>query len=210
MEISDRILNAAIALFERLGIRSVSMDDISRQLGMSKKTIYQYFKDKDEIVTCFCSWQRKTHNLRLRQISENSPSALHELVAISQYMKETLRTLNPGLLHELHKYHPNGYSVFQDHKNLDVMPSVVQSIQRGITEGVYRPEINVQILARLRIEEFELAFNPNIFPPQKYSPYEVQKQLMQHFFYGLLTQEGLVKFNELMKTEDFNPITNPA
>jgi len=201
MEISDRILNAAISLFERLGIRSVSMDDISRQLGMSKKTIYQYFKDKDEIVTCFCSWHRKTHNARLRQIAEDSPTALHELVAISQYMKETIRTINPGLLHELHKYHPNGYSVFQDHKNLDMMPSIIRSFERGIAEGVYRSEIDVHILAKLRIEQFEMAFNPNIFPPQKFPLYEVHKQLMQHFFYGLLTPEGLEQFKELMKSQ---------
>ncbi len=205
MDVSDRILSAASSLFERLGIRSVSMDDISRQLGMSKKTIYQYFKDKDDIVTNYCCWHRKTHTEKLKSIAEDSPSALHELLALTEYMRESLSKMNPGLLHDLHKYHPTGYSVIQDHKSLDVMPGIIKSIQRGIDEGYYRSDINVLVLAKLRLEEVEMAFNPLVFPPSKFVMAEVQQQLMEHFFRGLLTLEGTKAFEALRLAQPNKP-----
>lgn len=197
MELSDRILTAAASLFERIGIRSVSMDDLSRSLGMSKKTIYQCFRDKDEIVTKYCHYHRQKQIDALNSIYENSPSALHELVAMTKHMREMVAKLNPGMLYELSKYHPNGYHVFLEHKHKDILPMISRSIQRGVNEGVFRSDLNVAIIARLRMEEVQLAFNPDVYPPDQFKIVEVQEQLLSHFLNGVLTPEGKKAYEAL-------------
>lgn len=197
MEITDRIVNTASQMFQRLGIRSVTMDDIASTLGMSKKTVYQYFKDKDAIVTCFCKRHRESWKQEMDEIKEKSPSALHELLHLSQMLRTKVASMNPGILHDLVKYHPEGFSQFQEHKYTEILPTIRESIQRGITEGVFRNDMNTEIVARIRLEQVELAFNPAVFPPNQFNLVEVKMQMLDLFLHGLMTKEGLAAYKAL-------------
>jgi hypothetical protein len=114
-----------------------------------------------------------------------------------------MENLNPSLLFDLQKYHPKAWSVWQDHKTKFIKESVARNLEQGIKEGNFRPEINTEIIATLRITNVEAAFDERIFPEGKFTLAEVQSQIFDHFVYGLCTEKGR-KLYEKYKQEITN------
>src|SRR3954452_3270990 len=91
----DRIMQAAHELFYQHGIRSITMDDIAKHLSISKKTIYQFFEEKDQIVGACCSGDLKDHGCRMEEITKNSKDAIHEMIGCMKYLGEMFSAMNP-------------------------------------------------------------------------------------------------------------------
>ena len=186
----ERILEKAHELFMRYGVRSVSMDDIAAQLGMSKKTLYQYYTDKEELVNVTLSALLENNRkqcLADRQIAEN---AVHEVFQAFDMMQEMFTNMNPSIVFDLEKYHPAVYKKIQHHKQVFLYQVIKQNLERGMKEELYRPEINVDILTRFRIESMMLAFNTEIFPNNRTHLVSIQEEILEHFLYGLSTLKG--------------------
>lgn len=190
MEINERIIAGAGALFMKYGARSVTMDDIARDLSVSKKTIYQYYKDKDEIVTLASQLHIEQEKKEFVSIEASSHSAIEEMVKISQCIRKIVGQVNPSLLYDLQKYHRKAWDLYLDYKNEFIKDSVVNNLERGIKEGCYRKEIDVEVIATHRVEQVQMAFDDKIFPRNKFNFSEVQMQLFDHFLQGLLTDHG--------------------
>jgi len=190
-ETRDRILKAAQELFYSYGIRSITMDDIARHLSISKKTIYLFFEDKHQIVHVLCKMDCDMNTERIRQIADNSTDAIHEILQSMDFLGESLSRMNPNLIYDLQKYHPAAWDQFNTFREQHLMGVVEANLKRGIKQGVYRPDINVKILAKLRIEEVQMGLNATIFAPSKFNIQEVQLALLEHFLYGILTIEGI-------------------
>jgi AcrR family transcriptional regulator len=186
----EKILIGAEELFLKFGVRSVSMDDIARHLSVSKKTLYQHFADKDELVTMMADRHMKQDKKSFEVITKQSKNAIDELVKISEFMKRHLHEMNPSLLFDLQKFHTKAWNVWLDYRDNYVMKSVVRNLKQGIEEGYFRPDINPEILAMLRIEGLELGFDVRKFPSGKFNLTEVQLQVFDHFIYGLLIDKG--------------------
>lgn len=199
----DRILQGALELFLKYGVRSVSMDDIARHLSISKKTIYQYFIDKDDIVTQGCSHYMDHTKASFDELVKVSKNALDELMRIQNYMRKNMQELNPALLFDLKKYHSKAYHGWLDHKNKDIRESVVRNLKQGMEEGLYRNNLNPEILATLRIESIQWVYDGNIAPNEKFKLVDIQMQMLDHFMYGLLTDKGR-KLYEKYKQEPIN------
>lgn len=201
--VREKILKGAVELFLKYGVRSVSMDDIARHLSISKKTIYQYFVDKDEIVTQVT--QNHLHHTKAEfdELVTVSKNALDELMRIQWHMKKNMQDMNPSLLFDLRKYHPKAWGAWMEHKNLHIRESVVRNLRQGIEEGLYRSNLNPEVLATLRIESIQLLFDGAIVPNDKYQMAEIQAQMLDHFMYGLLTDKGR-KLYEKYKQEPIN------
>ena len=186
----ERILKGALELFLKYGVRSVSMDDVARHLSVSKKTLYQYFADKDEIVTMVSEFHIKNDQAQYDGFRLTATNAIDELVKISSCIKKDLQKMNPSLLFDLHKFHPKAWAAWLNHKQQYIGQSIIRNLKQGIEEGFFRPEINTDILAIARLECIQLTFDGNVFPPEKYTLAEVNLQLFDHFIYGLLTDKG--------------------
>ena len=189
-DIKEKILRGTEELFMKYGARSVSMDDIARHLAVSKKTLYQHFADKDDIVLMVCLVYLLRGKKRYEEIAESSVNAIDELTKISVCLKRDMENLNPSLLFDLQKYHPKAWEEWQQHKTRFIKESVARNLEQGIKEGYFRPEINTEIIATLRITNVETAFDDRIFPNDKFTLAEVQSQLFDHFVYGLCTEKG--------------------
>jgi AcrR family transcriptional regulator len=190
METRDRIQITAAELFMRYGIRSISMDDIAAKLGMSKKTIYQFFADKDELVGAvldldICDTQERCDNCL-----HFSHDAVEEIVLTMEMILEQFRNLNPIILHDLQKFHHTAFQKLTDHKNHYLLDIIRKNLVRGISEGLYRPDIEVEVIARFRLESMMLSFNLDIYPPAKYNLADVSLQIIEHYLFGLATPEG--------------------
>jgi TetR/AcrR family transcriptional regulator, cholesterol catabolism regulator len=189
-EVKDRILEKTHELFHRYGIKRVTMDDIASQCGISKKTIYQYYKDKNELVDAVTEDHISTNKKQCeldRQIAEN---ALHEVFLAMDMVNVMFETLNPGLLHDLEKYHPQSFEKVKKHKYQFLNQVIKENLLKGISEGIYRQELNVEIMCKFRLESMFLPFNLELFPESRYNIAKIEQELMEHFVYGLATLKG--------------------
>ncbi len=201
LEIKQKILKGAESLFMRYGVRSISMDDIARHLSVSKKTLYQHFEDKEDIVTITCQSHIEGVSKEFDEIRDNSKNAIDELAKISSCMKHTTEEMNPSLLFDLQKYHPKAWSVWLDHKNNFIRESVVRNLKQGIEEGYFRPEIDYDVIATMRLELVQLAFDDQVFPPTRFKLGAVQSQIFDHFVYGIVTEKGRKLYQKYKDTQ---------
>ena len=190
MEVQERIRQKADELFRRYGIRSVTMDEIAAQLGMSKKTIYQFYADKDQLVDAVAVDEIQfSQDCCLRDMAV-SANAIEEIFRVMEFVEIMFRNMNPSMLYDLEKYHPAGYKKFLEHKNKFLYDMIKRNLERGIKEELYRPEMNVEIMTRYRLESMMLALNTEIFSPAKFNLVELQREIIEHFLYGVSTLKG--------------------
>jgi AcrR family transcriptional regulator len=190
LDVKNKILKGAEELFMRYGVRSITMDEIARHLGISKKTLYQYFVDKDDIVASTTHNHLERERKQFDQLAEESANAVEELVKISHQLKENVKGMNPSLLFDLQKYHQRAWNIWIEFKTKFIRESVVRNLKRGIEHGYYRSEINPDILAIVRIETVQMGFDDQLFARDKFNLTEVQMQILEHFIHGLLSEKG--------------------
>ena len=206
-DIKEKILKGAEELFTKYGVRSISMDDIARHLSVSKKTLYQHFADKEDIVTITCKAHLERHAEEFEEIKNTAKNAIDELAKLSVCLKRNMQDMNPSLLFDLQKYHPKAWTEWLNHKNKFIRSSVERNIRQGIEEGYFRPEINPDVLSAVRLELVQLAFNEEIFPREKFRLPEVQMQIFDHFVYGLVTDKGRKLYQKYKEVNNHQPTT---
>ncbi|UYZ58669.1 TetR/AcrR family transcriptional regulator [Hymenobacter latericus] len=189
-EIKDRILQAAVELFMRNGIRSVSMDDIAAQLGMSKKTLYKWFDNKDQIVLATMQQHLGREESSCELVFAAGGNALEEMFSLMHWHKQMLSTVHPSIFHELQKYYPEAWALFEEHKNTFILSKITENLRRGIDEGLFRADLDVEIIARLRLAEIELMFDGRVFPPRQFELQRLHMATVEHYLYGICTVKG--------------------
>ena len=190
METKERILKGSEELFFRYGIRSITMDDIAKHLGISKKTIYQFFDDKDQVVKMLMQEKLKEDEREFRQIGEKASNMIEEIFGHMKKIGAIIGSVNPNLFYDLQKFHSDSWRLFQDFKEDCICKMAEESLEKGKKQGLVRADVNTKIMARLRMEEIEMGFSPEKFPPDKFKIVDVQLALIEHFLYGICTLKG--------------------
>jgi TetR/AcrR family transcriptional regulator, cholesterol catabolism regulator len=190
MENKERILVKSNELFNRYGIRSVSMDDIAAQLGMSKKTLYQYYTDKDELVNAVFDVVLHNNKCQCLDCTKKCENAIHEVFLSFDSVEEMLATMNPSVLFDMQKYHPSAFKKFDEFRNGFLYKMIKANLERGIKEELYREDIDTDILSRYRLHSIVLSFNSTVFPSNKTSLVYIEQQLMEVFLWGIATTKG--------------------
>ena len=203
-ETKQRIQKAAHDLVMQYSIRSVSMDDIAANLGMSKKTIYQYFKDKDELVEAVVDDIIETNQCACNDDIDKAENAVHEIFLVMDMMAEMFKSMNPSILYDMQKYHPAAFGKFKKHKNEFLYNVCIQNLQRGVKEELYRPEIAIDILCRYRVETMFIPFNPEFQQSLKHGLAKIEEEIIVHFLFGLVSLNGyklIIKYREQKEKE---------
>ena len=194
-----RIRQKAHELFMQYGLRSVSMDDIATSLGISKKTIYLYYADKDELVEAVVDTEFTKNESICEYDRGHSKNAVHEIFMAMDMVVEMFSTMNPSLIFDMQKYYPGAFKKFHKYKN-DYLFSVIRdNVIRGISEELYRPEINVDIISRFRVESIMIPFNPEFHTKMKYNMAEIEEEFIIHFLFGMASLKGykmIVKYQQ--------------
>jgi len=183
----------------QFGIRSVSMDDIANNLGMSKKTLYQYYADKDELVDAVVEGHIKIIQTDCVSCRRDAKDAIHEIFITMERIMEEFNNMNPMVLFDLEKFHFNSYRRFKDHKDKFLAQIIRDNIEWGIKDELYRHDISVDVMSKFRIETMMLPFNVGVFPPGKYQLAALSEEIILHFVYGLATIKGhklIQKYNQ--------------
>lgn len=182
----------------KYGVRSVTMDDVASALAISKKTIYQFYKNKDELVTSISRNHMDEEKHDYSTIEENSVDAIDEIYQVSNCFRKHMVDIHPKILFELKKYHSSAWQIYTQFKTHFIKNHIKRNIERGIKEGYYRSELNADILSTFRVEQVELIFDDNLFPKEGYDFAEVQMQLFDHFVHGLLTDKGRTLYSNYL------------
>jgi AcrR family transcriptional regulator len=194
-----RIFQQAHLLFMQYGLKSVSMDDIANKMGISKKTIYQYYADKEALVAEVVKQITSENQFQCDKDIINSENAIHEIILAMEQMSKLFETMNPSILFDLHKYYPQAFKFFLAHKNDYVYGKIKQNINRGINEGVYRDDLNIEIVSRYRVESIVIAFNPEFQSSVKSSLVNIAQELSTFFLYGVVNDKGYKLINKYAK-----------
>jgi len=188
--VKDRIKQKAHDLFMQYGVRSVTMDEIAVQMGVSKKTIYQYYADKDELVEAVMVDIIHHNQECCMKDTQSANDAVHEVFLAIDMMQEMFQNMNPGILFELEKYYPVSFEKFKQHKYSFLYKILKANLERGISEELYRDNIDTEILIKLRLETMMMPFNQSLFPKSKYSLIKVATEFTTNFLFGMATIKG--------------------
>jgi AcrR family transcriptional regulator len=190
MSTEEQILKGAQELFFRYGIKGITMDDVAKHLSMSKRTIYEKFPNKDAIIEILFTQHINSHVEDLKKFNHSSANAIEEIFMMLQPMKEIFESMNPRLLLELKKLHSQAWEQFVKFKKTVLKDTLIKNMKRGIKEGLYREDIDISVLAALRLEEMEIAWDAEIYPPAEFNMARVQICLLEHFLFGITNAKG--------------------
>jgi AcrR family transcriptional regulator len=206
MTVRENIIQASHELFMRFGIKSITMDEIAKHLSISKKTIYQYFKDKNDLVCQVTLAHLEEEKLEIEKIKEETSNAIETLIEESLCLRRNINDMNPSLLFDLKKYHHQAWGMYLDSKEKVYIRSLKETLETGIKEGFFRPEIDPQILAVLRVEQIEMSLENLIYPRSRFEFTQVQTQLFDHFLNGLVSEKGRRLLKKMQRNYAETPV----
>jgi len=172
------------------------MDDISKELSISKKTIYQFFKDKNEIVEHIIKYHLDSQNKVFSEIRGGNGNAIEKLHKIGQFLRDSQKKVNPLLVLDIRKYYPDIWKGILEFKECVIHHTLVNIINSGIKEGYFRNDINADILATLRQSELDMIADDDLFPEEEFDIGVVHLQLFEHFLHGIMTEKGMKEFSK--------------
>lgn len=189
----DNIIDTALNLFRRNGIRSVTMEMVAAELGISKRTLYEHFPSKDRLVEACLDQELKRRRQMAAEILSSSRHIVETYILFTWNYISELRRTHPLFMQDIRRLYPatlcKQASDFEAHLKGKVASFVVQ----GQEEGIFRKDINPELAAIILSQEIRMLTEngENVFPPEKYPPHEVFFHLTIHFIRGLATPEGL-------------------
>lgn len=198
---TQEILEKATQVFLRFGIKSITMDDIARELGISKKTLYLHVKDKNDlvnqIITCKTFMDQEMCCIAQKQ-AEN---AIDEFIRTREFVLENIRMINPSLFLDLKKYHSEAWSIIEKHKHDFIYQSITKNLTRGISEGIYRDDINIEVVTILILNSTEIMMEGKLmaWPNQKIE--DVFSVMTRFQLRGLVNDKGLELLNKYIKEQ---------
>jgi AcrR family transcriptional regulator len=197
MEKITHLLEQATALMMKYGIKSVSMDDLARQLGMSKKTIYQFVENKRDLVNKMVNHAIEDERRQVEAILSNSSDALTEMLTIARFVLAQLRELGPSLVFDMKKYYPREWDIMENHHLHYITQTITNNISRGISEGLYRSEIDPVTIAQLYHAMTHAIVDEELFPLKRFSKTDLYTHMIRYHLHGIVTDKGRAILKEL-------------
>jgi AcrR family transcriptional regulator len=193
----NNIIKEVGSLYLKYGIKSVTMDDVARHLGISKKTLYTYVKDKNELVRLTVEAQIAEHETLYEQMDSANVKALDEVYTVFIKVGQVFQELNPSYQYDLHKYYPQLCKEFMGFKKKQLFNSIKANLLKGIKEGVYRKEINVDIIAHMQVSHHVMDENEDENP---WFNKETFEEVFLYHMHAILNEKGR---EELLKKNFF-------
>lgn len=187
----ERITEQATEMFLNGGIKAITMDDISRELGMSKRTIYEVFKDKDELLRECLSYIDKKYEQEHELIALESDNTISEVFSMMKLGIYAIKTISPLFFSDLKKYHFKIYKEVLQVNQFKQINKTHTLLKKGINQGVFKSNIDLEIVSILLNEQLKLISDDNVFPERKFSRVVVFENVLINFFRGIATQKGI-------------------
>lgn len=194
------ILEHSADVFMRYGVKAVTMDDLARELGMSKKTIYKYFPDKKELVKQIVLMKTELDKMLCQQAQKESDNAIDELFMMSQFVQDMFGDVHTSVFFDLQKYYKEAWDIMENHKNSYVRNLIEANIRRGVVEGLFRDDLKADIIATAYFAAMNVLFDGVSFASSNYSLSDIFIEIIRFQIRGLASEKGLVYLKEKIKS----------
>lgn len=191
MDSKQQIISKAADLFMRYGIKSVTMDDIARELGISKKTLYEHVSNKSDLIEQIFEQKITEEKEMMTQFRVTSSDAIEEILNITKFVLKTLRHLSPTTVYDLQKYYRSTWKLMESLHCNHYYDLIRDNLERGIAQGVYRDNLNPDIVAKLYVGSSDLVTNDQWFPVRDYRVDDLFIQHMNYHLHGIASAKGL-------------------
>ncbi len=199
MEKKVEIISAATMLFMKYGIKSLTMDDISRRLGISKKTLYQYVTDKKDLVKQGVGLLIEHEKTMLCQALDGSKTAIDELIEVTRCVSSETGEMHPSVIFDLQKYHPDAWKLMENHKKNFIYNMMLENLKRGINEGYYRENLDPFIITNIYIGMVDNMLNPENPIHKSMSIDNLHKEIIRYHIKGIANEKGLEYLKRALK-----------
>ncbi|MFT5647205.1 MAG: AcrR family transcriptional regulator [Aureispira sp.] len=196
MDEITKILDASESLFRKYGIRSVTMTDIAKELGMSKKTLYVHIVNKQDLVSKVMKRYIIQDKKMCLLIEKEAKNALDALLKFSLYTQQQVNDMNPSILFDLQKYHRPVWEMLDDFNCKEVLTMVENNLNKGVKEGLYRDNLDVSLVSRLHISLMPILSNEELFPANDFPTHQLHREFMRYHIHGIVSDKG----RKLLKT----------
>ncbi len=194
------LIEKILPLIFKYGVRSLTMDDIARQLGISKKTLYIYFENKADLIEQIMLLHISGERNLCEQVMTETSNAIDQLIDIFNSNLKSVGNINHTLIFELRKYYGSVWQKFEEHKNQFIQQSILANIKLGQKQGLFRTDLNAEIISRIYTNRIDMILDGNVFPVNEFAFKEIVHQLLIYHIHGISTLKGI----EYLNTKNFN------
>ncbi|MBL7778495.1 MAG: TetR/AcrR family transcriptional regulator [Chitinophagales bacterium] len=185
------LLHKSREMFMRSGVKSMTMDDIARELGMSKKTIYQFVGNKAELVNKVLNEYLSEERKQVETILSKSANAVDGMINMVEYLLNVLHDFNPASLNDLQKYYPEAWKIYDEYRYQYVVTRIRENLDTGVKQGVYRADMDADIIARIYVRGIDMILDQQMFPQKRYSFFNLYKEFLKYHLRGIVSPKGL-------------------
>ncbi len=198
MELKERIIQEASSLFFKHGIRSITMSDIANHMGISKRTLYEVFKDKEELLEESINAHIRCADKEMEKITSGSENVIDTMLRIYAKHLNDVHSINKSLVYDLKKYHPRLYEKIRD-KQGDEVNIFIPLFSRGVEQGLIREDIDIEICLWLIKSQFQSLMEGSHLPTEKFSMNQFVRAIILNFTRGVATPKGNELIDELVE-----------
>jgi len=190
MEKIQDILLKVSELFRKFGIKSVTMDDIASEIGISKKTIYHHVQDKTDLVSKLMEFENERVQKCMAEIFQAKRNAIEELFEVNRFMINLMKRYSPSFNYDLKKYYPDIFRKIHAIRRTNIYNAIRNNLKKGKSEGLYRDELNEEVLAKLNVSRMEDMPNSSLFTPEELNSGSVFKEMFIYHIRGIANERG--------------------
>jgi len=199
MEIRERIIEGASGLFRTYGIKSVTMDSLANQLGISKRTIYEVFSDKDDLLIAVLTRMARQQKEQVKRVLDESENSIVAIFRMLEINREYFQDISPAFQADLKKYHHDVLIGKADRIDMPDYRNNQQVIENGIKEELFRKEINPDLVNRCLYNLGRSIIDHDLYPFELFSRRDVIRNIFINYLRGISTPKGLDLINRLEK-----------
>lgn len=198
MEQVRKVIHTAWSMFRRFGVRSVSMDDVAREMSMSKKTLYRCFSDKNELIAQTLEHDMTEMEKHVNSIFAEEPNPVKQVIRIAHYIAKYLGEVNHSMIYDLQKYHGDIYHKFEERRRQTFQDKVLRNLEAGISQGFYHTDLNPLTSAQLYLclmnhgTEYLIQSQPDINIGKLYL------QVIKYHLHAITTPKGLEEAKDFL------------
>lgn len=190
MNQEQQILIKTKELFFKLGVRSITMDDISHELGISKKTLYQYVDNKSDLVNKTLHLHFSQEKIVIGEAIEQAENAIDEIIRIARESLKQFRSMHPSSIYDIKKYYPQAWDIIDQFKTDFIYSCIKENIKKGKVEGMYRMQVDEDVISKLYINSIDYLVNPHNFPAVEYNFSDLYKEFITYHLQGISAEKG--------------------
>ncbi len=177
-------------LFMRYGIKSMTMDEVARQLGISKKTLYQYVDNKKDLVKRMMELHIDYKQCNLEATFKKCDNAIEEIMEMTKKVSSQMKEMHPSILFDMRKYHPEAFQILVNHKDKFVRKSIHNNLESGVKEGFYRTNLNPEIVTELYLSMMSSIMNPENTLIKDINAHQMHEEMMRYHIRGIASSKG--------------------